>query len=223
MFLIYLNIKIITMKTKTSFRLPYRPAELASLAYQRMPEFSYHNFSHAKDVSRDVAILATHERVSEYGTSILNAAAWLHDIDFVIGRKDNEEVAARIAGEELRKLNLGYTSEDIQKIQELILATKMPQMPKTHLQKILCDADLYNLGGKDFFDKSEAIRSEQGLEEKGWEKYKERLDFLRNHEYHTESAKILRNPGKQRNIRIAKQIINSKGMVLFGHNIFEID
>ena len=44
----------------------------------------------------------------------------------------------------------GYSKIQIEKISQLILATKVPQNPKNKLEKIICDADLDYLGREDF-------------------------------------------------------------------------
>ena len=58
--------------------------------------------------------------------------------------KDHEETGVEIAGAILPHFD--YTEEQIQKINELIMVTKLPPRPKNLLEQIICDADLDYLG-----------------------------------------------------------------------------
>ena len=53
-----------------------------------------------------------------------------------------------------------YSKEEIEKICELILVTKMPQKPKNKLEEIICDADLYYLGTDQFFVTADKLYKE---------------------------------------------------------------
>lgn len=47
-------------------------------------------------------------------------------------------------------------------VTENIMATKVPQNPQNFLEMALCDADIYNSGRDDFFEKGETLRREVG-------------------------------------------------------------
>jgi hypothetical protein len=87
----------------------------------------------------------------------------------------------------------------------MILSTDLEREPKTHLEKILCDADLDHLGREDFFKLDEKLREEwraEGIDvsdEAKW--YKATLEFINKHQYYTESQKKLREKVKQKNIK----------------------
>ena len=81
------------------------------------------------------------------------------------------------------------------------MATKIPQMPQTHLQQIICDADLDYLGRPDFFDTGNNLRKEfmyykVVTSDEDWMKLQ--LNFLSHHRYHTRTSQKLREPAKQR-------------------------
>ena len=87
-------------------------------------------------------------------------------------------------------------------IQSLIMATKLPQSPKNHLEQIICDADLDYLGRDDFFIIGNNLRKEFlhyniVANNEVWEKLQ--FNFLSNHQYFTESSRNLREPVKQQN------------------------
>jgi predicted metal-dependent HD superfamily phosphohydrolase len=100
---------------------------------------------------------------------------------------------------------IGYKPDEIETVQKMILATDLQCEPQTHLEKILCDADLDNLGREDFFKLDGKLR--EGRRARGMDVsddarwYKETLEIVKKHQYYTESQKKLREKGKQKNIK----------------------
>ena len=126
-----------------------------------------------------------------------------HDTGYIREYEKNEPIAARMAG---RILNLiGYKPEEVKKVQKMILATDLEVEPKTHVEKILCDADLDNLGREDFFKLEEKLREgrrARGIDVSDDEKwYRRTLEFIKGHQYYIGSQKKLRGKGKQKNIK----------------------
>ena len=100
-------------------------------------------------------------------------------------------MSAEIASKFLREKN--YPEEKTLKVIGCINATKYPCNPGNLLEEIICDADLYHIGTKDYEDKSDLLRVE-------WEKSKDKIytelewlklniDFLTNHKFFTKFAK----------------------------------
>lgn len=175
-----------------------------NFAEKNMPQNPYHNFRHAEDVFQTVRDLALREHVGEEDRFLLETAALLHDIVYVIGRKDNEEKSAEVAARFLPAI--GYSPQHAEKIKQLILATKFPANPSEYLEKVLCDADVANFGRPDFFERGEEIRQELGLENNlNWRTMQKSL--LEKHRYYTESAKALRAGGIQANIAKLEELI----------------
>ena len=100
---------------------------------------------------------------------------------------------------------IGYKPNEIEKIQTMILSTDLAREPKTHAEKILCDADLDHFGREDFFKLDGKIREgrrARGIDvsdELKW--YKGTLEIITRHQYYTESQKKLREEQKQKNIK----------------------
>ena len=166
------------------------------------PMLFYHSVAHTRD---DVLLaskrLAALEGVDGEALWLLLTAAWYHDIGFVEEYVDNEEIGARIAAEALPRF--GYNSAHIQVIRGIIMATKLPQSPKTVREQIMADADLDLLGRDDYMLLNQALRDEMavmGMRSSDEEWYSSQLEFLRSHRYFTASARALRDAGKQRNI-----------------------
>jgi len=175
----------------------------------------YHNADHTLHptkgvvaVANDLAIL---ENISEHDRELLITAAYFHDAGYIREYGKNEPIAARMAGRILKLI--GYKPEEVEKVQKMILATDPEVEPKTHVEKILCDADLDNLGREDFFKLDEKLREGRCLrgidvsDDVTW--YRSTLEFLKKHHYYTESQKKLREKGKQKNIkRLSEKLQN---------------
>jgi predicted metal-dependent HD superfamily phosphohydrolase len=87
-------------------------------------------------------------------------ALWFHDATYFPRRKDNEESSARFAEQVLRKA--GAAPETLQRIRELILATRHDAVPHTQDARVLVDVDLSILGAaSERFDEYETqLRAE---------------------------------------------------------------
>ena len=164
---------------------------LISRLENELPSYlKYHNAQHTKEVVRDVQHLAKAEDVSEDDLRILSTAALFHDAGFLeVGYNDHEEVSCKIAKALLP--NFDYSEEQIELINTLIMATKLPQEPATKLEKILCDADLYYLGTENYYKIAGNLYNE--WKEIGMVKNKEewkqkQIAFLEAHQYFTKTA-----------------------------------
>ena len=131
----------------------------------------------------------------------MRTAALYHDIGFIEHYEDHESVSVRMVCEILPRFR--YNEAHIQVISCAIMATKLPQSPNTLLEKIMVDADMDSLGCDDFLSQGERLRAELeafGKVQTDEEWYRGQIDFLKAHSYITDSAKALRNAGKERNI-----------------------
>ena len=181
---------------------------IRSLFKDELPDgIKFHDANHTLHPKRGVVAIADRiaksEKISEHDRELLIAAAYFHDTGYIREYRKNEPIAARMASRVLKLI--GYTPDEIKTVQKMILATDLQCEPQTHLEKILCDADLDNLGREDFFKLDAKLR--EGRRSRGidvsddarW--YKETLEIVKNHQYYTESQKKLREKGKQENIR----------------------
>lgn len=169
---------------------------------QQLPSFViYHGLDHTTDVHTSVVRFAQLENLDEYNTNLVRAAAWLHDAGIMVKFEDHEELSAKMAADFLP--NFGFNDMEISAIQQMILATRLPQNATTLNDKILCDADLDYLGRKDFFIIGQKLRLEWeliGNKISLYDWYRLQLEFLKNHRYFTKSAQVLRNERKQQNM-----------------------
>jgi hypothetical protein len=103
-----------------------------------------------------------------------------------------------------------YSSNQIERICELIMSTKLPPKPTDLLENIICDADLDYLGRSDFIPVSNTLYEELKAQNKmnslnEWNKIQ--VKFISGHQYFTKTARKLREVNKQLQIERIQSLI----------------
>ena len=159
---------------------------------------TYHNVNHTLDVAVQCLTIAKEEGIRHEQTLLeLQVAALYHDTGFLFTYDKHEERSCKIAIQQLP--GFGITGKAIGNICELIMATKVPQVPANMLQNIICDADLDYLGREDFFETGNNLRLELIANklitcENDWVELQ--LEFLKAHQYFTKTSRQKREPVK---------------------------
>lgn len=167
----------------------------------------FHNLRHTEDVVAAVKDVGMRSDLNDEEMELVLVAAWLHDLGYKYGAENHEESSARLAEELLERLNV--PGKKIKSISSAILSTRLPQKPKTLIEKVLCDADLYHLSNKTFEEKSDLLRQEwkatgfKELTDQEWIQHN--IDFMQEHTYHTPYGQTLLEEGKQKNIKRLKK------------------
>lgn len=168
----------------------------------------YHNVKHSVDVVTEVELIGWAEGLNDEEILLLKTAALFHDSGHIIGYDDHEHHGTVLVRSFLPAY--GYTEEQIDRICDIIMSTKMPPKPKDLLQMIICDADLDYLGRTDMIPVSNTLYKELKSQNKIG-KLKEwnvlQLKFLTGHQYYTKSAQALREVNKQTQIERIKRLI----------------
>jgi uncharacterized protein len=176
------------------------------LEHQINGTLSYHNVGHTKEVLANVERIARSEGIINERTLLLmKLAALFHDTGFIYVYKDHEEKSFEFAKSELNGFNISGEEMDI--IGGMIMATKIPQNPKNHLEQIICDADLDYLGRDDFDVISNNLKKEVLLfgiaqTEAEWEE--RQIHFIESHSYFTETCRLGRDPQKLERLNLLK-------------------
>jgi len=173
-------------------------------------QLSYHNTDHALDVYNAAELIGHKEHISDYEMKLLLTAAWYHDSGFLVRAKGHEQESCKIVKQTLPVF--GYDAGQIEIICGLIMATRLPQMPKTHLEQILADADLDYLGRDDFFTIGQQLFKESYFtgvvnNEDDWNQ--KQVKFIENHHYFTKTSVSLREAAKIKNLHKVKECINA--------------
>lgn len=166
------------------------------LLEKELPDFlAYHDVQHTVSVVNNCELIGKEEGIDGDDLIILKTAAAFHDTGFIKEYFRNEPIGAKIAAANLS--DFGYSREQIETINELILCTAFPPKPTTILQSIICDADLFYAGQENFKDIAAGLKKEFNhveliTTEKDWLKLQ--VTFLKNLKFHTTTAKrLLRN------------------------------
>ncbi len=176
--------------------------QIIQLLEQRMPQLQYHNINHIYDVLNAAMVIAKHEQLPEDEMKLLRLAALYHDAGFIHSPKNHEEKGAEMAREMLPEF--GLSTDQINMIGNMILATRIPQSPGTPLEKILCDADLDYLGREDFYEIGGRLLEElkdQGVVETEREWNLVQKTFLESHRFHTAYSKANRENVKKERLQ----------------------
>lgn len=167
------------------------------------PDYVFHDLQHTMSVVESVGEIGEGFQLTEEEMEILQFAAWFHDLGYDQGPQGHEERGASYAREFLEAN--AYPEERIQEIERCILGTKFPQKPETKLERILCDADLSHLGKRTYWDRCARIQQEMfitrniKMTQQEWLDFE--MNFLDQHNYHTEVASQLYNKRKQKHYR----------------------
>jgi uncharacterized protein len=162
---------------------------LTKLGAELREDLCYHSLAHTLSVIDNVKAICKVESVSDYQLAILMTAAAYHDCGFLRSYNEHEIHGCHLARETLP--SYGYSTSDIRKIEQMIMATRIPQNPINQLSIILCDADLLYLGGDNYERISNSLYVEMkhngsAITEEKW--LEVQISFLEKHSFRTEFA-----------------------------------
>jgi adenylate cyclase len=168
----------------------------------------YHNVKHTVDVVTEVELIGWAEGCSDEEILLLKTAGLFHDVGHTVAYDNHEYHGTIIAREILPKYN--YSPEQIEKICEIIMSTKLPPKPTNLLEEIICDSDLDYLGRSDFIPVSNTLFEELKAQNKmgslnDWNKIQ--VKFISGHQYFTKTARSLREVNKQLQIERIQSLI----------------
>ncbi|MGZ8559702.1 MAG: HD domain-containing protein [Chitinophagaceae bacterium] len=171
------------------------------------PGLTYHSPSHTEDVLQQLERIAAAERITDTRLLLLmRIAALFHDTGFLRTYKKHEEASCVILKEMIETGQLDES--EIKIINGMIMATKIPQLPRNLPEKIICDADLDYLGRQDFEKISDSLKHEflyYGVitNEEEWNRLQ--VSFFESHCYLTDTSIHLRTPVKMKHLEMLKQ------------------
>ena len=162
---------------------------------------AFHNLDHTVSVVKHAKEIAAHHELSEREMVIVFIAAWFHDIGYLYtGAVGHEEKSCEL----VRDFMTAYLNDPdmVRQVEECIMATKYPRQPKSLLEEILCDADTYHFGTKEFKETNKQVLKElmaqEEVDEEEWKK--KTIEFLKEHRYYTAYCQNLLEEKKEKNM-----------------------
>jgi uncharacterized protein len=175
---------------------------IEKLRIELNPGYTYHCLDHTLDVYAASVSLARQEGLDETETRLLEVAALFHDSGMLKTYADHESASAGLASCFLP--SFGFSEREVDAVNNMIMATRLPQSPKSRTAMVICDADLDYLGREDFFIHSMELQYEWKLfgilDTKLTQWMDIQIRFLTEHKYFTDSAISLRNLKKTENL-----------------------
>ena len=171
------------------------------------PRLTYHSQAHTEDVLHQVERIAAAENITDNRLLLLmRIAALFHDTGFLRTYKGHEKESCVIMLATIDTSSFDETEIDM--IKGMIMATKIPQMPQSLPEMIICDADLDYLGRDDFDIISNALRNEflaYGVikNERDWDRLQ--VSFFDSHKFFTVSSVRDRCPVKLQHLELLKR------------------
>lgn len=161
---------------------------------------SYHDVGHTMDVVNVSRALCEHYQLSSHDTLLVTIAALFHDTGFIHTYDGHEAKSVEIMKNYFKDT---IDRSDLERMAGMIMATKVPQDPTGLLESILADADLDYLGRADFYANDAKLYAELDK----WNKISskndwliEQIEFLEDHQYHTDRSRDLRGQHKAERI-----------------------
>ena len=162
------------------------------------PYITYHDLEHTLNVISACEHIAKSENINGEDLTLLKTAALFHDSGFLQNHLDHEVLSCKLAFKYLP--DYSYSAEQIEKICQMILTTRLPQTAVEPLSRVLCDADLFYLGGNDYEHYSDKLFQEFkkiGTLSTPAEWNQKQIEFLTTHQYFTQTAKLERDDKKK--------------------------
>ena len=168
----------------------------------------FHNLKHTIQVVERTKEIAGHYYLSEDDMLAVYIAAWFHDTGYLFTDPEHHEEKSVELMQDFMKAHA--VDEKLTATTEAcIMATRSPRQHDNLLKEIICDADTYHLGTKEFKDVDKKVREEYTLKgtelnEKEW--VAKTTELLNAHQFYTKYCIDLLEKGKQKNMKRLKKI-----------------
>lgn len=154
------------------------------------PDLKYHDLRHTKEVVSAVEEIALGEHLLPENIEMLKIAAWFHDTGYANTYIGHEDESKELAREYLK--SIGYPTEKIDRVCQLIDATRYKHEPENTEEACLIDADRLSMGKMTFLLRGEDLRNEwetylnQKHTDEGW--WDVQINYLKDTVFYTHYA-----------------------------------
>ena len=177
------------------------------------PKLVFHTLKHTEYVVAKVNEIAGHYKLSEQEMLVVYMAAWFHDTGYLFApASEHEEKSVETMKLFAKQAEMPF--DIVNDVAGCIMATRPPRNPAGLLQEIICDADTYNFGSKDFKgtnklvfqefqNSSDSILSKSKFDEGA-------LEMLVHHRFYTSYCREQLNDVKKENMKKLKKKLEKK-------------
>jgi predicted metal-dependent HD superfamily phosphohydrolase len=191
----------------------------------KKPALVFHNLEHTNTVVKRTKEIAGHYYLSETDMMAVYIAAWFHDTGYLFTDPEHHEEKSVELMKEFLEI---HTNDDslIEKIADCIMASRPPRQHDSLLKEIICDADTYHFGTKDFSDIDKKVLEEYNLNgivlnETEWDSMTSEL--LNKHLFYTKYCKDLLDKRKKKNMKKLKKKYNEIGKTEELNNLADLE
>ena len=167
------------------------------------PDLVFHNLEHTQQVVQRTKEIAGHYYLSENDMLAVYISAWFHDTGYLFTDPAHHEEKSVELMKEFMKVHAPDEKLEAT-IEACILATRPPRQHDSLLKEIICDADTYHLGTKEFKDADKKVWEEYNrkgttIREEEWGA--KTTELLKAHQFYTKYCIDLLEVGKQKRIK----------------------
>ncbi|MCI5065885.1 HD domain-containing protein [bacterium] len=177
------------------------------LISETVQQYHYHNESHTRDVMHEAVFFGIHGGLSPRELELLLVSAAWHDVGFFLSQEEHEEHSVQLFSQHFEQGELPeLSSQEAELVVQMIRDTRVEisphgagsqQIARTELSRYLLDADLSNLGRRDFFDCFERLLAETAIPP--FDFHVAALGLISRHRWNTLIAEELRLEQEMRN------------------------
>jgi hypothetical protein len=167
----------------------------------------FHNLQQLKEVVSKASTIADHYQLDERSCFIICAAAWLHQLGYLVNKTvSGGEKSAELADRFLKTTDT--SEEDVTEIKKCVRAANGSPSSNSLPEQILHDASTFYLGTDNFLEKNKLLKKEteafqnKKIEGKRWRT--ETIDFFESHSYYTDYCRSMLDKTKAENLERLK-------------------
>ncbi|MEO6070572.1 MAG: Pycsar system effector family protein [Chitinophagaceae bacterium] len=167
----------------------------------------FHTLHHTEAVVEIAKQMCAYYELGNQDASIALVAAWFVNVGYYEAYREHEESSAGLAEAFMKSAGVG--DELIKEIKACLLATKMPLVPATLPQQIVCDAMLFHLAMPDFAEQNKWLRKEVSslqpipIDKNEWRA--STIQFMEGHNYFTDYCKKHLAKKKKENLELMRK------------------
>jgi hypothetical protein len=156
-------------------------------------QFYFHHYNRTMNIVRNCDALAVNMDMGKQESKLAHLAAWFLELGYSKDYHHYQKRSVELAKDYFK--TKGLDDVQLEKIEECILSTRIPQQPVSAISQLVCDASMYHLAEKDAAQHADALRAEfeavakMQFSDEEW--LNENIKMISNHFYFTTGGREL--------------------------------